>query len=281
MNMTLVSRLKLPLYVLLALLTVLATGCATVTGGGNTQPIYVNTQNDMGAAVDGVDCTLSNDKGRWQVRTPNNTPITRSNKPLVVRCEQPPFAQGIATVESATRAAMFGNIIAGGVIGAVVDHTSGAAYEYPSVVKITLGSATNYKLQYDQNKHADKTAVLRNMPSSSQFADLSDLSKLPTTEQRIRDSYAEFLKSASPRAFAISQDNRHGWAHGLSPSKKENARDPGERALANCRRNAKTACVLYAVDDEVVYVKPSATVAVTHDTASPLKAPDVASQQHN
>jgi hypothetical protein len=33
---------------------------------------------------------------------------------------------------------MFGNIIFGGGIGAIVDHTSGAAYEYPSIFQVIM-----------------------------------------------------------------------------------------------------------------------------------------------
>lgn len=41
---------------------------------------------------------------------------------------------------------MFGNIIFGGGIGAIIDHNSGAAYEYPSVIQIVMSriaKATN------------------------------------------------------------------------------------------------------------------------------------------
>jgi hypothetical protein len=37
---------------------------------------------------------------------------------------------------------MFGNIIFGGGIGALVDHNSGAAYEYPSLIQILMGKTT-------------------------------------------------------------------------------------------------------------------------------------------
>ena len=34
---------------------------------------------------------------------------------------------------------MFGNILLGGGIGAVVDHNNGSAYEYPSFIQVTMG----------------------------------------------------------------------------------------------------------------------------------------------
>ena len=42
-------------------------------------------------------------------------------------------------VASATRGAMYGNLIMGGVVGAVIDHSSGAAYEHPEMIKVTMG----------------------------------------------------------------------------------------------------------------------------------------------
>jgi hypothetical protein len=35
---------------------------------------------------------------------------------------------------------MFGNIILGGGIGAVVDHNNGSAYEYPTFIQIIMGT---------------------------------------------------------------------------------------------------------------------------------------------
>ena len=35
---------------------------------------------------------------------------------------------------------MFGNILLGGGIGAVVEHNNGSAYEYPSFIQITMGA---------------------------------------------------------------------------------------------------------------------------------------------
>ena len=35
---------------------------------------------------------------------------------------------------------MFGNIVFGGGIGAVIDHSNGSAYEYPSFLQVVMGS---------------------------------------------------------------------------------------------------------------------------------------------
>jgi hypothetical protein len=66
--------------------------------------------------------------------------ITRSNDNMLVTCQKEGHESGIASVVSAIRGAMFGNIIFGGGIGAIIDHTSGAAYEYPQLIQLEMGS---------------------------------------------------------------------------------------------------------------------------------------------
>jgi dienelactone hydrolase len=57
--------------------------------------------------------------------------------------------------------------------------------------------------------------------------------------------YKAFLTKSVPRAFALSQSGAWGWA--------EDGDDPTERALANCQKNSRTQCKLYAIDDYVVW----------------------------
>ena len=124
---------------LLVLLACVAlAGCASVSGG-NVQKMYVQAQAQDGAAVAGADCTLTNDKGTWRLTAPGDTSIVRSNKRMEVKCDKSPLPQGVVSVESATRGAMYGNIILGGVVGAVIDHNSGAGYEYPEMIKVIMG----------------------------------------------------------------------------------------------------------------------------------------------
>jgi hypothetical protein len=68
--------------------------------------------------------------------------ITRSNDDMQVLCKKDGLEPGRATVVSATKGSMFGNIILGGGIGAVIDHNSGAAYEYPAFFQVVMGSIT-------------------------------------------------------------------------------------------------------------------------------------------
>src|SRR3954464_1007913 len=57
--------------------------------------------------------------------------------------------------------------------------------------------------------------------------------------------YRAFLESPGPRAYAVSQDGRCGFAGGL-----QDARDV---AVKQCSNVSKSGCLLYAVDDAVIW----------------------------
>jgi hypothetical protein len=112
-------------------------GCASIVNGQN-QSVSVDTRTDAGALA-GANCRLSNNKGTWYVATPGSVTVQRSFEDMAVKCEKEPFEPGLASIKSSTKAMAFGNIIFGGVIGAGVDVATGAAYDYPALITITLG----------------------------------------------------------------------------------------------------------------------------------------------
>jgi len=113
-------------------------GCASVTGTTG-QSVSVETRQQA-QQVSGASCELSNSKGKWFVTTPGSVQIRRSNDELIVICTKEGFEPGRANVASETKGSMFGNILLGGGIGAIVDHNSGAAYEYPTLIQIMMGA---------------------------------------------------------------------------------------------------------------------------------------------
>ena len=125
---------------LLALLSVAAatTGCASIVSGTN-QSVSVETRNADGASVTGANCKLNNNKGTWFVTSPGSTTVNRSFEALEVKCEKQGLEPGMASVKSSTKAMAFGNVLFGGPIGAGVDIASGAAYDYPNLIAVTMG----------------------------------------------------------------------------------------------------------------------------------------------
>ncbi|MEY3665486.1 MAG: hypothetical protein RLZZ153_1668 [Pseudomonadota bacterium] len=87
-----------------------------------------------------------------------------------------------------------------------------------------------------------KTMVV---PPPTNFAAVSDLSRLPHVRDSGRSAYASFLERPSPRAFAIAPSGAWGWANGGD--------DPLKRALDHCNRRGAGACRLYAIDEDVVW----------------------------
>lgn len=120
-------------------LLVTVVGCASITGTTN-QSVSVQTVDSAAKEVTGSACELTNNKGKWFLNSPGSTTITRSNDDLQVLCKKESLEVGRASVVSATKGSMFGNILFGGGIGAIIDHNNGAAYEYPAFIQVQMGS---------------------------------------------------------------------------------------------------------------------------------------------
>jgi hypothetical protein len=128
--MTFLNRLILTVSILSLV------GCASITGTtGQSISVEARSENNQ---VAGADCEMTNSKGKWFLKTPGSTQIRRSNDDLIVVCSKKGYESGQKNVVSETKGTMFGNLIFGGGIGAVVDHNTGAAYEYPTLVQILL-----------------------------------------------------------------------------------------------------------------------------------------------
>lgn len=65
--------------------------------------------------------------------------------------------------------------------------------------------------------------------------------------------FKEFLTKPLPRAFAIADNAHFAAAWGARPKDPSRPVDIRERALYNCREVAHKECVLYMVDNEVVF----------------------------
>jgi hypothetical protein len=108
-------------------------GCALVMEG-KTQTVSFDTNPQKPAQ-----CNVSNSKGSWDInQTPASATVNKAYGDITVTCLSKDGYHGSSVVESSTAAAVFGNIIIGGLIGVAVDMGSGAAYKYPTKVTIPL-----------------------------------------------------------------------------------------------------------------------------------------------
>ena len=111
----------------------LLAGCASVFDGYQ-QLVAVETVGREGRVL-GAICELKNPKGTVSVVTPGIAMVRRAYDDLTVRCEKAGFGPGQITVVSVTKPMA----ILGGLSGMAVDAGTGAAFEYPPQVKVTLG----------------------------------------------------------------------------------------------------------------------------------------------
>ena len=223
--------------------TLLMTGCASVVNG-HTQSVSVTTKS-RGEPVSGAQCSLSNDKGVWYLTSPGSVSVHRSYGGLTVSCALAGLPDGVAAASSSTTAAVFGNILVGGVIGAGVDIATGAAYNYPNVIPVDMGRTTVVHTVPPTGKGEAPAAVA---PDPAMAA-----AKVPYLNEGQQAQYRLFLTRPLPRAFAISANGHYASMYTTAPFDKSLPTDPKERALLVCSRMAGTSCELYAVDNQIVF----------------------------
>lgn len=119
---------------------VLTTGCASITGS-EMQQLSLTTKGEDTKTVEGVKCKLQNDKGTWEATSPGFVNVRRSSEDLTVECKKDGEKDGLLKAISRAAGSMFGNIIFGGGIGAMIDHNKGTGYNYPDALPVQMGSS--------------------------------------------------------------------------------------------------------------------------------------------
>jgi len=113
--------------------TILLSGCATLFEG-TSQSVSIVTDPA------GANCMVDRSGARIaQVNpTPGSIHIDKSKNDLSIHCEHVGYQA--ATIASSPRfqGTTFGNIIAGGMVGVIVDAASGANFAYPPDVQIKM-----------------------------------------------------------------------------------------------------------------------------------------------
>ncbi|UCH17593.1 MAG: hypothetical protein JSW36_00675 [Burkholderiales bacterium] len=114
------------------------TGCASIVND-STHPMKVETKTEAGQVVAGAECKLTNDYGSVSLKSGDTAQVHRSSKDMDILCKHPENPDATARAISRANAGMFGNIILGGGIGAIIDHNKGTAYTYPTWVQLVYG----------------------------------------------------------------------------------------------------------------------------------------------
>ena len=150
-------------------LQTLLTGCASITKDSN-QPVKIETYSKNNAAISGAKCTAKNERGEWVATTPGNLVVHRSGENLSVVCEKEGEESGYATVVSRANGGMFGNILFGGGIGAIIDHNKGTAYSYPDWLRVIMGD----NLVYDRKNNKENEVMIGQSASPVQLKKIEE-----------------------------------------------------------------------------------------------------------
>lgn len=114
-------------------LSCLLTGCASIVSG-TSQKIMVETPPTTQAT-----CSFKNDQGVWFLTsTPGSVIVHRSNASLLVNCKKKGYRESQQSIHSIAKNLVAGNLLFGGIVGTVVDMQDGAAFEYPSQIRVPM-----------------------------------------------------------------------------------------------------------------------------------------------
>ncbi len=107
------------------------TGCSTLV---SDKLASINV--DAPGCPDGTECTLKHKKGEYRVEVPGRTTVQKSDDPLSIDCRSPDGRKYVHSADSKMGGMIWGNIIFGGGIGAIVDAHTDSHRIYPHTIKI-------------------------------------------------------------------------------------------------------------------------------------------------
>ena len=114
--------------ILLILSFLFLSNCASIISD-SVQAISVDTPNCRDAK-----CTLNNSNGVYFVqRTPGTVSVEKAYGDLTVTCQKD-GQTFTSTHQSKANVATYGNILLGGIPGALIDGGSGKGYDYPNYI---------------------------------------------------------------------------------------------------------------------------------------------------
>jgi hypothetical protein len=134
------------------------TGCASITGS-EMQQISLTTVDATAQPIQGVSCKFQNDKGSWEATSPSFVNIRRSAEDMNVECNKNGHPTGLLKAVSRAGGDMYGNIIFGGGIGALIDHNKGNGYNYPDLFTVELGKSVIADRKTQNDATREKNSV--------------------------------------------------------------------------------------------------------------------------
>jgi hypothetical protein len=110
---------------------------------------------------------------------------------MQILCNKQGLEPGRAAVVSETKGSMFGNILFGGGIGAIIDHNNGAAYEYPSFIQVVMGTFTKIEVP---KTNGEQTPQESNAPPAAAPSNSAAIAPTVATASTAPESKEEQLR---------------------------------------------------------------------------------------
>ena len=121
------------LFLILALpVLLLSGGCASIVSG--TSQTLAFDSNPQGA-----DCTLTREEVRiGSTTTPGSVVVQKDKHDILVVCNKDGYHEASNVLDSDVEGMTFGNLIIGGVVGWIIDSSTGADNKYDEHITVTL-----------------------------------------------------------------------------------------------------------------------------------------------
>jgi hypothetical protein len=139
------------------------TGCASIMND-STQPMRIETLTQSGVEVKDMDCKAENDMATQAFKSPGTVAIRRSSKDLRIVCTKPGESEARGVAISRANAGLAGNILIGGGIGAIIDHTKGTAYTYPQWIQLVIEKLITFDRRNDTDGKPNMGVVTASLP---------------------------------------------------------------------------------------------------------------------
>jgi hypothetical protein len=172
---------------------------------------------------------------------------------------QADIVEGINNIVAQFRADLDGvpisSLTKGKVLPIAMLESTGHATKTPGVVPsgVPANAAATGTLTSAAVSGAPAPVVIA--PTSAPIVFNDGIARVPYVSDNGQIVYREYLKLPSPKSFAISKTGVWRYAHLHTSTIANRSADPKIRAIENCQEVAKTECLLYAIENEVVFRK--------------------------
>jgi hypothetical protein len=115
-------------------------GCATIINGTTDVVSVTSTPPGAACTVDRVTTGAQNERIAEIQQTPGTVSIGKSRRDLLVSCSKEGYTPVAQVIEPSFSGTTFFNLLLGGVVGFIVDASTGANNRYPGNVPVTLST---------------------------------------------------------------------------------------------------------------------------------------------